>query len=117
MNTITQIEENGIGIFTVPEQLTNDGEKTTTELEEKIKSFCENHPKPKVIINLKNSEIINVAGFEALINIKKKMEAVGGQVELANPGDDINLHFEVFGFNHIVKIFNSIKEAKVGFQN
>lgn len=117
MSTITQTEEDGIVIFTVPEQLTNNDEGTASELEEKIELFCGNHQKSRIIINLKDTKMIDAAGFTALINIKKKMESTGGQVELANPSNDINLHLEVFGLDHIVKIFDSIDKAEVGFKS
>jgi anti-sigma B factor antagonist len=69
----------------------------------------------RVLLNLENLEYVTSAGLRVILRGAKLLEGHRGELKICNAGDGVRTVLETSGFNSLIKIYDTEKEAFSAF--
>ncbi|MEQ8210857.1 MAG: STAS domain-containing protein [Lacipirellulaceae bacterium] len=84
------------------------------ELAESISQRCA-HGQPAIVIDLKNTPLIDSAGLESLVDVQQMAAKRGGSVKLSGPNPLCADILHVSGMNRRFEVFETAKAAVGSF--
>jgi len=75
-----------------------------------------NKNRKKVLLDLKKTEHVDLAGLGILVERIKKIRAVEGDIKLCNVQPHVNETFRLVGVSKLIEAFDTEEEAKQSFQ-
>ncbi len=79
-------------------------------VEQKITTHIESGKK-KLVMNFERVEYISSAGLRLLLSVGKKLVADGGKMVVCSVADDVMEVVQMAGFDRVLEIHNTEKEA------
>ena len=83
---------------------------TTPEFEQTLGGWIDEGD-IRFIVDLAGLDYISSAGLRGILTSVKRLKAAGGQMVLTSLHGTVKEVFEISGFNTIIPIFESVKEA------
>lgn len=87
---------------------------TASELEQVFNSLI-NRQRFKIIVDLAGVDYVSSAGWGIFISKIKEARNNDGDIKLVNLTEDVYEIYELLGFENVLKIFDSLDEARVDF--
>jgi anti-anti-sigma factor len=69
----------------------------------------------RVLLNLERLEFVSSAGLRVILRGAKLLEGHHGELKICNAGDGVRTVLETSGFNSLIKIYDTEKEAFSAF--
>lgn len=99
-------EEAGMHVVTIEGRI----DATTTPIvEKKLEGLIE--ASSKIVIDCSNINYLSSAGMRFFLSMTKKMQAKNGKVAFFSMSDDVMEIIKMAGFERILKIYSTKKEA------
>jgi len=91
-------------------------EANIQQIEEEIRSVIEPEKNPKLLINFTDVDHLSSAALGKLITIKKRVEALSGQLKLSTIDKQIYDVFRITKLNKIFDIYDTADQARATFK-
>jgi len=91
-------------------------EANIQQIEEEIRSVIELEKNPKLLINFTDVDHLSSAALGKLITIKKRVEALSGQLKLSTIDKQIYDVFRITKLNKIFDIYDTADQARATFK-
>ena len=90
-------------------------EASIQELGAELFGLVEQHNMGDILLNFTNVEFLSSAALGKLINMKKKVDASGGQLSMCNLRDDLLKIFKVTKLTKVFDIHKNVEKALKSF--
>lgn len=91
-------------------------EANIQQIEEEIRNVIEPEKNPKLLINFTDVDHLSSAALGKLITIKKRVEALSGQLKLSSIDKQIYDVFRITKLNKIFDIYDTADQARATFK-
>ena len=69
----------------------------------------------KILVDFEKLDYVSSAGLRVLLSAGKQLTRSGGELRLSNLNETVQEIFEISGFDTLLSVFGSKKEALAGF--
>ena len=69
----------------------------------------------KILVDFEKLDYVSSAGLRVLLSTAKQLTRSGGELRLSNLNETVQEIFEISGFDTLLSVFGSSKEALTGF--
>ncbi|MDG5816103.1 STAS domain-containing protein [Chitinispirillales bacterium ANBcel5] len=82
--------------------------KHLLEIRKLLEDTNSNPVSKKVAFDLSSTQYLDSSALQLMLNLKKRLDANGGEFAVCNPNEEIKEIFSIVGFDRIIAIYPSI---------